>query len=107
MEKETFNHGIGQRLAHFRKSNQLTQTDLAKLLSTSQGRVSAVEKGLLDFVPLWFDALVEKYRLNPMFLLGYSKNLYLSQIKKGYNVKDKMPFLESPVSAVPGVGDEE
>lgn len=76
MAFNTMNYKIGQNIKFVRKINGITQVELSYLFDTSQARVQAVEAGRLDVKPDWIHALQKELKVNPLFILGYSMDIY-------------------------------
>jgi transcriptional regulator with XRE-family HTH domain len=97
MSRDAINQAVGYRLKMVRDMNGFRQSDFALLFSTSQARVSIVEAGLLDIPPEWLVILADKFRINPLYLLGMSKDIYFTQAPKGYPINSNIPYIQSPV----------
>lgn len=82
MAKTTSSVQIGVRLRLIRKTNFLNQKDLADILDCSQATIVKIESGELLLNTNHFDILLNKLAVNPMFLLGYSKSIYLENPKE-------------------------
>lgn len=87
---------MGTLLKKFRKSNALTQKEIAKVIMTSASQVQYMENGMHPIRSHHLVFLAKTYRLNPMYLLGLSKDMYLSKVDKGYQLHDKVPIQASP-----------
>lgn len=64
---------IGSRLQMIRKKNNLTQTDLAEILNTSQSTISAYENGKTIILTAFALEIVEKYSVSLDWLCGRIK----------------------------------
>lgn len=78
--KDNTNITIGLNFRAIRRMNYLRQVDFAHILGSTQSRITGVENGTLDIPPKWIMRLVELFNVNPMFMLGLSKNVYLKDI---------------------------
>ena len=64
------NEIIGQRLKEFRKSNEITQTELANILNTTQSTISAYESGKTTLLTAFALEIVNKYNISLDWLCG-------------------------------------
>lgn len=64
------NEIIGQRLKEFRKSNEITQTELANILNTTQSTISAYECGKTTLLTAFALEIVNKYNISLDWLCG-------------------------------------
>ncbi len=64
---------IGSRLQTIRKKFNLTQTDLAEMLNTSQSTISAYENGKTIILTAFALEIVEKYNISLDWLCGRIK----------------------------------
>ena len=60
----------GQRLKEFRKSNEITQTELANILNTTQSTISAYESGKTTLLTAFALEIVNKYNISLDWLCG-------------------------------------
>lgn len=68
---------IGINLRKIRRKFNLTQTDLAKELNTSQSTISAYESGETILLTAFALQIVKKYNTSLDWILGRSNNKYL------------------------------
>ena len=64
------NEIIGQRLKEFRKSNEITQTELANILNTTQSTISAYESGKTTLLTAFALEIVNKCNISLDWLCG-------------------------------------
>ena len=64
------NEIIGQRLKEFRKSNEITQTELANILNTTQSTISAYESGKTTLLTAFALEIVNKCNIYLDWLCG-------------------------------------
>lgn len=63
-----------QRIKDLREDLDLTQSEFAKILKTTQRRISYIEKGITEPNIQDLRLIIEKFKINPYFLLGINKN---------------------------------
>ncbi len=74
IEKKIDKQKAGQRLKIFRKSQNLTQTELAKILNTVQQVIGKYEKGINLISTLFLYDICQKYHISADYLLGRTDN---------------------------------
>ena len=61
---------IGKRLREFRIENNITQTELAKLLNTTHSTISAYESGKTTILTAFAYEICKKYNISMDYLCG-------------------------------------
>ena len=74
-EKQSFNNDfdknkLTKRLKEFRKNNNLTQDDLAKILNTTKAVISGYETGRYIIATPFLYTICQKYHISADYLLG-------------------------------------
>lgn len=64
---------VGNNIKHIRKSNNLTQKELAEILNTSQSTISAYESGKTIILTAFALELVKRYNISLDWLCGRTK----------------------------------
>lgn len=76
---ELNNKVIGKNLKKLRKDKNITQTDLAKLLNTSQSTISAYESGKTTLLTAFALQIINNYNVSLDWLVGRSYNPKLNK----------------------------
>lgn len=105
----------GKRISEIRKFLELTQTQLASIMETTQNNVSLIENGRMALSEKHKENLVEKLRVNRTWLSTGDGDMFsLSGIPESYLTKEQMdkiientrpssvavPFYENPIEGI-------
>ena len=78
--KKNINKDLSKnRLKEFRKSNKLTQTDLANILNVSRTTITEYERGTNIIATPFLYTLCKKYNISADYLLGKTNNIVISK----------------------------
>lgn len=102
MAKENFPESIqmGQLFKKIRKMNNWTQAEMAEMFEVSSGTVLYAERGIVQIPSRWLVILYDKFNVNPMYILGLSKSLYVTKKTVGYKGSDRIPIQASPLTTM-------
>ena len=102
MAKENFPESVlmGQLFKKIRKMNNWTQAEMAEMFEVSSGTVLYAERGIVQIPSRWLVILYDKYNVNPMYLLGLSKTLYVTKKTTGFKGTDRIPIQASPLTTI-------
>lgn len=64
---------INQRIKDLREDLDLTQEQFAKIIQTTQRRISYIEKGITEPNIQDIRLIIEKFNINPYYLLNIKK----------------------------------
>ena len=70
MNENIINEESARRIVQFRKDNKITQSELAKVLNTSQSTLSAYEHGETLILTSFLYTICKNYNVSADYLLG-------------------------------------